>query len=1601
MRAPVSCRVWLLLGLPFVLSGCFVGTVGVVLGILAATDKDSSESADVPRVVNLRVDPGLNSSRADDLTRVSIRFDLVETSNESAVVRVEFLAAGSTGVIEERERITSAAGAEQTLEWNAVDSGLEGFLEVELRVTVRDTNGKGFGAQRSFEIGNDPPRVNNVTLCEGASSLSQNVVVEFDLSDSAGDPSAVDFQVWVDGESVEVDPKDVLSELEEKLPPGHRRLTWASHETLGRTDRDDVVVSIVASDGLWQGDGEAAFSAPCNVDNNTPPTVNLNGAAFATGPDRRRGIPVPFSVDDAEADDVLTVFQYSRASQSSFPGLPQDRATMELYLQDPEMRERLQIATAIPRTFSGRLLPLTDRSLRLPELASTAAALLAQALAGREIDILRASTVPEPVRWNGDLTHPVSAVPLGDGTTALVLERSTVGAWRLREVALATGEEKRSIASPTRGAAGVGSPTALAIESEGQHALVALELNRIWWLVRVELERGEWSVVANVRAAADLGTVRDIEIVGQGAALITVSDALIRIDYSDPDSPIVNAVLRGLATPWGVVLDPLHRSRVYVAERDWQGPDTVGRIIALELDTLNLLPLPMVGAGFPRPEDLALENGGARLLAVTDAGNDGVRELRGMALGVAEHQVFEIASDLGTAVGSIETGPDGLRLLSLPAADTLAIGGGLEQRSVIRQVFPRAQVILLDELNPPARISSRWRIASGRNSFQPQGDTFRSAGVFVWDTNDVPQGGEVLLQATPYDSDRGVPNDSGRPGLVLSPLEVVPLLLDTNTNPPETNPPLALVAADLDGNGALDLAVATRRDLLVVYLQRRPGEFGPFALPAPSGQCPRRSQDGTLGDPTQVMTPKGVAVADLDGDGMPDLVSANEGGIAGLEGSGLALFFGGFTPETLEREPDRMLGSAETTRSTQSVAAADLDGDGDLDLVAANFEGDNLSIFFQKEPREFGQSGISGVAEPDLCLGSCGGGSGPVQGPLSVAAADLDLDGDLDLVSANRDSDSLAVFLQNSPREFGQRTDSGQWEPDFLLGDDGVTRRPRAVRIVDVDRDGALDLVVANEGDRDFEGSGLTIFFQEAPGTFGPLVIENAELLGFPAAVATGDLDGDGNLDLVSTSLEGNTLAVLYQKGAREFGLPGGAGMTVPDLLLGGPGITTRPRDVVLADLDGDGDLDIASANESDASVALFLQVSPGVFGEAACPGHGQTAPNQQLGNEATTRGPVAVAVADLNRDGSLDLVTANLEARSLTLFHQTTPRDFVRQPFLEGEDESFAPRSVVAADIDGDTDPDLLVANAGGSNVTIFRQGAAGDFDIFTVGGPDTTDGPVAVAAGDLDGDGDLDLISANALGDNLTIWCQAGPDQFGIASGDGGPNIVLGGPGRTTKPMAVAVADLDGDGVLDIVAANQGEPNQELTQFPGAGLSLFYQEAPGDFCPAEPGSRTADLTLGDTTITPGPTDVLPADLDGDGDLDLVSVNIGGSLTIFLQEAPRSFAGAVVHPGLDAPLGNTGPVSVAAADLDGDDWLDLVSANSIGDENFGSNLTAFLGRGAGRFGAEPDLTFGGGGTTRAPVEVVAIDLDGDGDIDIVSVNEGSDDVAVFYGGEE
>jgi hypothetical protein len=171
----------------------------------------------------------------------------------------------------------------------------------------------------------------------------------------------------------------------------------------------------------------------------------------------------------------------------------------------------------------------------------------------------------------------------------VLAENAITGSAEFSELDLVTGVEVRAPVALT------GTPTAMAFGSDGRSALVATDQGGLWRLF--EMRAGSSSLVAS--GASPPGPVRSVAALGAHAAVATIGDSLLRVDWIEPQSPRVTTILGGMATPWGVAVDRRRPDRVFVAENTAAGG---GRVVAVELGSRNIRTVaPSATLPFPQP----------------------------------------------------------------------------------------------------------------------------------------------------------------------------------------------------------------------------------------------------------------------------------------------------------------------------------------------------------------------------------------------------------------------------------------------------------------------------------------------------------------------------------------------------------------------------------------------------------------------------------------------------------------------------------------------------------------------------------------------------------------------------------------------------------------------------------------------------------------------------------------------------------------------------------------------------------------------------------------------------------------------------------------
>ncbi|MCH8270736.1 MAG: VCBS repeat-containing protein [Planctomycetes bacterium] len=763
---------------------------------------------------------------------------------------------------------------------------------------------------------------------------------------------------------------------------------------------------------------------------------------------------------------------------------------------------------------------------------------------------------------------------------------------------------------------------------------------------------------------------------------------------------------------------------------------------------------------------------------------------------------------------------------------------------------------------------------------------------------------------------------------------------------------------DLDGDGDLDAAVTNIRwhflnngvYSVTVLMNRGDGVFDP----------PVEYQAGR--------EPAHVIIADFNGDGFPDLAVANASGstVSVLLNNG---------DGTFSKDVEYPCGSRP-----RSLVSDDFDGDGDMDIAALDAVADSVQILLNTGGGVFAPA--VRVPVGNVTPRGIGNMTFPVPGPF-LACGDLSGDGVPDLaVPALR---RIKVLIGDGAGGFTLSSS----HPSVVGGS------AYAVRIGDLDGDGDLDIaavIVFGYGD-----DGLNVILNRGGAVFDPPVGYNVATqpssgaLYFVYSLSLGDLEGDGDLDVAVGYLWRQVVSVFRNNGDGSLAAketypvhPGpwfvewadvnGDGATDLAVLAtgvrsklaillndGDGGLITQeetppyfsgsmpfpwisPTSVASADLDGDGDQDLAvsiGAHEDPSTVTIMFNDGDGAFD--------QIVPH--------LLGPVGeswaehVVVADFNGDGVLDLAVAD----GISPARRTDDGKVwvllglgggAFAPAVPYQLDGLYPMHVATGDLDGDGDTDLALWTSQfhpGNNTTpvdrrvvIMLNDGTGLFQFageHTIGTAEWLLSFGAVEAGDLDADGDLDLVatmSPRRVDGSLTVLLNTG----------GGVFVAQQAISLAPQPYSLALTDVDDDGDLDIAVLHNHNHSLEIV-LNDPYLTVLYNDGGAGF-------SARDEYIDPSTITFGK--IAAEDLDGDGDIDLTLPEAFSAVLVHLNQGQGAFARGV-HYG----VGDL-PAAVAAADFDGDGRIDIVTSNLLD-----QNITLLRNLGCPRCYADCDQSTGRG----------------------------------------
>lgn len=656
--------------------------------------------------------------------------------------------------------------------------------------------------------------------------------------------------------------------------------------------------------------------------------------------------------------------------------------------------------------------------------------------------------------------------------------------------------------------------------------------------------------------------------------------------------------------------------------------------------------------------------------------------------------------------------------------------------------------------------------------------------------------------------------------------------------------PLAAAYGDLDDDGDLDAVVAREfwfSPGIAVLLNRGDGSFGPErlynlgssmsvgdvkladfdrdgdldALTSIAGNAGtdsrvalwRNNGDGTFA-PAQLFAagpgPTGVAIADFNGDGFPDVVTCDNGYIAGNNATISLLRHNGLTGAQAG-----FLAPQATTvgDNPMRAVAADIDGDGDQDLVVGRADATG------------GENGINVLRNDGAghftVIQSFISVPGAYRGSFALDIGDLDRDGRPDLITggATNGSPSYGVIAV-------RHNQGGTFAVPTLYNLAPWSFTPYDIKTEDVDGDSWLDILATTPSGRAVDGWNLLT--NDRTGRFGSVLFRHAAKWTYGADAL--DVDGDGDRDVLTVAYDSSVITVHLNRNGQ---------FVVPTVYA----IGTLSSGLEEADLDHDGDLDLVAVGESGGQI--LRNQGDGTF---------------TVEQFSTPFVPSDMILRDMNGDGFVDLVL-----RSYDFAIALNNRSGSFQPAVVTRVGATQVGEVGAFDLDGDGDLDIVATDPGpAARVYLFRN--LGDGVTFAVAGSIGGAGlPFGAEGGDADHDGDVDLMFSNALG--MTLYY--GNNDFTFTPEPTG-----------TQGYPFRLVDINGDGDLDIVYQQPQEPFG--TVFVGTMLGF------------------GDGTFDRPRIIAGPSglespfrissDLDVRDVDGDGRPDVVLTNnASNDLSIFL----------------------------------------------------------------------------------------------------------------------
>ncbi len=1437
------------------------------------------------------------------------------------------------------------------------------IVRVEIVATDSQTDVSVAAVTEAFIVGNDPPEIvgGTITTADEDPSApgiqtSGTAVFDFTLQDTTADLSRVtlEFQAELPG-----DPTLPITEIVGGVLPGDcdpfgsgsllvtsaggvdYDFTWKTKAEVALGSRDtEVTVFVTPCDEFGPG---VAAELTFTLLNNEAPTANI--LAFGSDVDRHFELAIDYFVSDPDSprlDDV--VIQWRRLGGGPFPSLDalDDPDEREAILADPVERRALQIMTEKPKTIEGRVTAgATANEFLAPEAIAAA---LPVPLPGQTLEILRDTLAMSSSSFTPP--SPITAVGSDRVAQSVLVAHAGAGGKLLR---------LHDNGTTTLHAEGLGMPAGIAVSQDGRAALVT-DASGDGRLLKVALDGPLPDPAPDVLASSGLPNAAGVAFAGTTGAIVAVdlgspggTDGEVRFVSIQGGTPVT--VFGGLAAPRGL-------ARFASGEEVLIVESGSGRLLKTSLRPGAVRGV--VSAGLGTPLDIALEPDGRSVLVTSSLGSGSLRRIHlrrpddPPTPSSAENAV-QVKGGLGALVG-LGLSPDGKLAVARDAAGILEVHlpGEVVQRRTITGTILNRRIFVNPGLAPIPTPGTPFRIVIQSSSrVAAQGGHERR---FIWDSfgdlGAIGAGG-ILGRIVAFGPRRGAFGLGGSPKLLRSGL-LSPSAQTAFSKPSycgTTSPGRGVAVGDMDGDGYADVVVSLEcglscpgdpncSDGQLRYFRQDPllGQLDPVAVTIDGDADPDHRQialgdvngDGrtdviaeeevflqdslggfapgpTLDLPGSSSAIRAVAAGDVNGDGLTDVIAADlDTNVGVFVQSGGALGTPGVFPNRLpsyglDVEIDQSA-PGEMFHFVTGLTIGDANGDGLLDALAATGKasggfGGSVKVFLQ-DPLELKLGNLpptpTDPRTPDATLGT--------DAIIAVGIGDVNHDRRPDAIAATFSGDvggTFAIYHGNAMGKLGQPTGPSSSDPRAPSLTIPVTFVEESIVVQDVNGDGLTDVGTADEFAERF-----IVFLQDGSGGF---VADFADV-SLARFAASGDLDGDGRGDVAVLGSDG-TLTVLLEEAPGTV-----AEETTSD-------VTSLPGFSATGDLTGDGRVDVALGNFA-GPFTLVEQV-----------------PGATLVEQDPVTGPPSpfLAIADVSGDSRLDLLgSLGGEAEgNLGVFHQ---EDEGLGPLTLVEASGGSPvkpvRRTAAGDVDGDGLIDVVAAGDDSSQVIRVLLQGLGGLELTPPGlllelEPKAENAAVAIE--DVNDDGREDVIASGPENDSVYVFFQNGGELGNPNPTPGGPRIASRRllPGSGAEPGAVAVGDVNGNALPDVVIGNHA-----------AGTASVFLQAGGELgTSAGAGLRDPSFDLVTST---DPVAIVVGDVNGDGRGDVVvgcSDDFGQVVDIFLQDALADLglpipASTDRAPNLVLPIETIDEeffLSLSLDDLNGDGRPDLVVNRFLG----------------------------------------------------------------------